>query len=201
MKVLDLFCGLGGWSIPFIEDGDDVTGIDIIAVKTKNDSYPGKLIVQDIRTVDGNDFKDYDLIIGSPPCNEFSIAKEKAIGAHPDICKRDVEKGLELVREYERVIREAQPRYWAMENVSKLADYYDKTPSWYFMVSKGGKRCLWSNFTIPLSPQFRFKRKIRDIYGWDNTRPLRAKIPYEIARFIADVVKDVPFDAEKGKKE
>lgn len=29
MKVLDLGCGKGGWSIPFIEDGDEVWGYPI----------------------------------------------------------------------------------------------------------------------------------------------------------------------------
>lgn len=190
IRVLDLFCGLGGWSIPFIEDGDEVVGIDIREWKTKEgDHYPGQLVIQDCRTVDGSRWRGFDLIIGSPPCNEFSIAKEKSIGAHPDICKRDVKAGLELVGHFERIVAEAEPRFWAMENVESMTKYYHKMPSWHFMVSKGGKRCLWSNFQIPLSPQMRFKRKIRDIYGWDNERPKRAKIPYPIARFIANCVK------------
>lgn len=187
MKVLDVCCGLGGWSIPFVEDGDEVVGIDIVPFK----EYPGQIIVQDIRTIDGHRFEDYDFIVGSPPCNEFSIAKERSMANHPKIVKRDIEKGLRLIHEFERIVREAKPRFWAMENVEAMTKYYTKAPSWHFMVSKGGKRCLWSNFSIPLSPQFRFKRKIRDIPGWPKTRPLRAKIPYPIARFVADTVKEL----------
>src|SRR6267378_3618119 len=71
MKVLDLFCGMGGWSKPFIEDGDEVWGIDV-----KDFHYPGILIKEDIRALDGYGFGDMDLIIGSPPCSEFSKAKE-----------------------------------------------------------------------------------------------------------------------------
>ena len=63
LRVLDLFCGMGGWSIPFIEVGDEVVGIDI-----KNQGYPGELIIQDIKTLDGSLFRNFDLIIGSPPC-------------------------------------------------------------------------------------------------------------------------------------
>jgi len=185
VKVLDVCCGLGGWSVPFVEDGDEVIGIDVVPFK----EYPGQQVLQDIRTVDGSMFAGFDFIVGSPPCNEFSIAKEKAIGAHPDLVKRDVVKGLELIGEFKRIIKEANPKLWAMENVEALTKYYFETPSWHFMVSKGGKRCLWSNFEIPLSPQYRFKRKIRDIPGWAKTRPLRAKIPYPIARFIANTVK------------
>ncbi len=39
-----MFCGLGGWSIPFIEDGDEVWGVDI-----KDYGYPGQLIKEDVR--------------------------------------------------------------------------------------------------------------------------------------------------------
>ena len=39
MKVLELFCGLGGWSKAFVEAGHDCTGIDI-----KKLGYPYKFI-------------------------------------------------------------------------------------------------------------------------------------------------------------
>src|SRR3989337_672554 len=110
MRVLDLFCGMGGWSIPFIEDGDEVWGIDI-----KDYGYPGKLILGDIRELDGYGFWDMDLIIGSPPCNESSIAKD--IGRQP----RDIEAGLALVREFYRFVKEARPKLWGLENVWLMA--------------------------------------------------------------------------------
>ena len=31
MKVLDLFCGMGGWAQAFVENGHDVTGIDTVS--------------------------------------------------------------------------------------------------------------------------------------------------------------------------
>ena len=43
MRVLELFCGLGGWSKPWIESGHDVTGIDI-----KDYGYPARFIKADI---------------------------------------------------------------------------------------------------------------------------------------------------------
>src|SRR3990170_3085343 len=110
MKVLDLFCGMGGWSIPFIEDGDEVWGVDI-----KDYGYPGKLILADIRELDGYGFWDMDLIIGSPPCTEFSGPKH-AWGpsqGHPP----KPEEGVALVKEAERFIQQAQPTYWALENI------------------------------------------------------------------------------------
>jgi SAM-dependent methyltransferase len=184
MKVLDLFCGRGGWSIPFIEDGDDVTGIDIVDV-----GYPkeAKLVLQDIREVKGFDYKNYDLIIGSPPCVDFSNARYRSTSIHHKV--PTPQHGFELIEEFWRIVKDAKPQFYAMENIEALTKYYPPKPQWRFMISKGGKRCLWTNIPIPLSPEFRFKHKIRDIAGWDKTRPDRAKIPYNIARFIADCVK------------
>lgn len=185
-----MFCGKGGWSVPFIEDGDEVYGIDI-----KDWGYPkgGQLILQDVRTIDGSRFKGLDLIMGSPPCTEFSQAKAvwKNRGSPPNI-----EKGLELVKQFERVVSEASPRYWFFENVSRLELFYHKKHNviWRFKISRNGKRSLWGNFPIPLSPHFVNHRSMeRDpaklkvpFYEWGAWR---AKIPYPIARFVCDVVK------------
>ena len=182
LKILDVCCGRGGWSAPFIEDGDEVYGIDI-----KNCGYPGQLILQDIRTIDGHRFKNFDLIIGSPPCEDFSDARYRSVWIHKK--KPNPSKGFELIEEFWRIVREAQPKFYAMENIQALTKYYQVKPNWHFMISKGGKRCLWTNIPIPLSPQFRFAHRIRDIPGWDKTRPDRAKIPYPVARFIANCLK------------
>jgi len=195
MRVLDLFCGMGGWSIPFIEDGDEVWGIDI-----KDYDYPGKLILGDIRELDGYGFWDMDLIIGSPPCTEFSIAKE--FGKYGKRGKRDLEKGLGLIAEFDRFIEEAKPRYWAMENVSNLEQWWPSPPIWRFKISIGGRRTLWGNISIPLSPEFKInrgmaigreKRRQWKEQGKTDIRDLakRAMIPYPIARFIADTVKNL----------
>jgi len=190
MKVLDLFCGKGGWSIPFIEDGDDVTGVDIVDL-----GYPGKLIQKDIRSLDGYGFRDYDFIVGSPPCNEFSTAKGVTHGV------RDIEKGLELIREFNRFVNEAQPRLWVMESVRRTEKFYSIKPIWRFRMGSKAQRSLWGNLRIPLSPEFLFPNRIMACgkvtrKGYAKKRgikPLRgrdfAMIPYPIARFIADCVK------------
>lgn len=182
MKVLDLFCGKGGWSIPFIEGGAHVVGVDIVDL-----GYPGHLILEDIRNLDGHRFTDYDLIIGSPPCTYFSVAFQFQVNRGK---VRDIRQGLSLIEEFQRVVRESKPRFWVMENVENLKKWYDVPPIWKFKISRGGRRLLWGNLPIPLAPEFKFQRSLWKDYSPSADRSnKRAEIPYPIARFIADCVK------------
>lgn len=71
-KAVDLFCGLGGWTDGLLANGYDVTGYDIEAHEYGEERYPAKLVLQDVRTLDGAQFADAALIVASPPCQEFS---------------------------------------------------------------------------------------------------------------------------------
>ena len=70
--AIDLFCGLGGWTDGLLAEGYDVTGFDIEAHEYGEDRYPAKLVLQDVLTLHGSQFKDAALIVASPPCQEFS---------------------------------------------------------------------------------------------------------------------------------
>jgi hypothetical protein len=70
--AFDLFCGLGGWTEGLLAEGYDVIGYDIEAHEYGEDRYPAKLVLQDVLTLDGAQFKDAALIVASPPCQEFS---------------------------------------------------------------------------------------------------------------------------------
>lgn len=187
MKILDLFCGRGGWSKPFVEDGHEVIGIDF---EDFTSVYPGKFIKKDIRKVNGNDFKGFDLIIGSPPCKEFSQQTSSREGRYG--IKKDIKKGLELIYEFERIVREAQPRFWAFENVRLITRYYKKNkPIWNFKISKRGHRVLFGNFSIPLAKEFISKRNMEYDYikfSYKKRSQLRAEIPYPIAKFIFEII-------------
>lgn len=65
--AIDLFCGLGGWAEGFLSEGYDVIGFDIEARP-----YPGQLVIQDVLTLHGRQFRDTAAIIASPPCTEYS---------------------------------------------------------------------------------------------------------------------------------
>lgn len=70
--AIDLFCGLGGWAEGFLAEGFRVIGFDIERHDYGTGGYPGQLVLQDVTTLDGSQFKDAAVIVASPPCQEFS---------------------------------------------------------------------------------------------------------------------------------
>ena len=134
MKILDLFCGLGGWSKAFAEAGHDCTGVDIV-----NLGYPYRFIKADL-----NDWvpdQHYDIILASPPCTEFSIAKKWAHG------NQDERIGLDLIWKTFALIEKIKPKYYVVENVKGLAEFLPKPADIIkYNRHKDGKAAyLWSN--------------------------------------------------------
>lgn len=70
--VLDLFCGLGGWSEAFIAQGYRAVGFDVEKHDYGTGGYPGELVLRDVRSLTGSDLvKEYGVpacIVASPPC-------------------------------------------------------------------------------------------------------------------------------------
>lgn len=87
-------------------------------------------------------------VIANPVCVEFSTARSSGRARNP-------EAGMTLVRECQRIIAEAKPEWWVIENPAKgvLKEYlgkptYEYEPWWYG--SPWTKRtALWGNFKIP----------------------------------------------------
>jgi len=192
MKVLDLFCGMGGWSIGFRRQGFEPTGLDIDDV-----GYPYDFILDDIRDFDGNPFKGkFEVIVASPPCTEYSsLAKFSALrGQRPF---PDPEKGNLLVKEAKRVIEQIQPRFWVLENVKgSLKPIYSilGVPRMRY-----GPWQLWGNFPRFLMPSSNMKKWNGSGEGSWLDRPLRfnplgawlrAKIPIGLSEAIAKACKE-----------
>ena len=78
--AIDLYCGLGGWAEGLLSEGWDVIGFDI-----EGWPYPGQLVLQDVQTLHGAQFKNAALIVASPPCQAYSYRampwkRAKALG-------------------------------------------------------------------------------------------------------------------------
>ena len=89
--AIDLFCGLGGWTDGLLAEGYFVVGFDIERHVYGEQRYLGHLVIQDVLTLHGSQFKDAALIVASPPCQEYSYmampwtrAKEKAAAIRAD---------------------------------------------------------------------------------------------------------------------
>jgi hypothetical protein len=110
--AIDLFAGLGGWSDGLIAEGWRVIGYDIERHEYGDQKYPGELVLQDVLTIHGSQFKDADLIVCSPPCQEFSYmampwSRAKAIQKDYLEGKRDRKKLTALFDACFRIQREA----------------------------------------------------------------------------------------------
>jgi hypothetical protein len=74
--AIDLFCGLGGWTEGLLAEGYEVVGFDIERHRYPLTGgwveYPAQLVLQDVLTLHGSQFKDATLIVASPPCQAYS---------------------------------------------------------------------------------------------------------------------------------
>jgi hypothetical protein len=89
--AIDLFCGLGGWTDGLLAEGFHVVGFDIERHEYGAHRYQGQLVIQDVLTLHGSQFREAALLVASPPCQEFSymampwkLAKAKAAAIRAD---------------------------------------------------------------------------------------------------------------------
>ena len=177
IKILDLYCGLGGWPKGFLEKGYDVTGYDIVDF---SEYYPGRFIQGDLLKI--NDFEHYDVIVASPPCTDFSKSSFpktwKSVVKYPP----DIDLAKKLFNRVYEIVDIVKPEYFIIENVRGAVKYMGKEKMHI------GSRYFWGDF-----PEFEVSDK-SDIYGkWKvspgKMRPaIRSKIPESISRSFASAV-------------
>jgi DNA (cytosine-5)-methyltransferase 1 len=112
MRVVDLFSGCGGMSLGFQNAGFDVVAAFdnwTPAIKTYKQNFTHPIHDTDLSTVSIDVIQSYkpDLIIGGPPCQDFSSAG-----------KRNETLGrADLTLSFANLVRQILPRHFVMENV------------------------------------------------------------------------------------
>ena len=119
MRILDLFCGAGGFSLGFKQVFKDaeIIGVDLSrdACRTYQFNRVGQAIRADVRYLPIRPEPGlFDIIIGGPPCEPFSKLNRRRRGKdHPLY-------DLTLWFIYWCIV--FQPKVWVMENVPELMD-------------------------------------------------------------------------------
>jgi DNA (cytosine-5)-methyltransferase 1 len=126
MNILDLFSGIGGFSLGLERAGMRTVAfceIDPNARKVLNKHWPDVPVFTDVSTLSKDDLNEQiDIIVGGFPCQDISAA---GLGAGLSGSRSG------LWFQFHRLIKEIQPRYAIIENVSALR-------------SRGLDQVLWS---------------------------------------------------------
>ncbi|GEK90279.1 DNA (cytosine-5)-methyltransferase 1 [Alkalibacterium putridalgicola] len=137
-RVVDFFCGAGGFSEGFHQAGFEVIkAFDIWepAIKTHNKNHPSVTPIAtygnvlEISKLDNEEFEkvvpDSEVIIGSPPCVAFSSSNRSG--------KADKTLGIVLLEAYLRIVARKRfksnsvLKYWILENVSNIEKYIQES--------------------------------------------------------------------------
>lgn len=118
MRVFELFCGAGGMSLGLESVGFDVVGAYdswSLAVAHYNANLgDGRAKVADLNDVLGVVSEllslDVDMIVGGPPCQDFSIAGQ-----------REEATNAKLTLAFALIVATVRPRWFLMENVTTIA--------------------------------------------------------------------------------
>jgi DNA (cytosine-5)-methyltransferase 1 len=112
LKVIDLFSGIGGFSLGLERTGGFETvafcEIDPYCRKVLRKHWPDVPIHEDVRTLKGDEYGPVDLICGGYPCQPFSNAGER----------RGAEDDRHLWPEVHRLVVAVRPAWCLFENVA-----------------------------------------------------------------------------------
>lgn len=124
-NAIDLYSGIGGWTL-----GMKLSGINNKASyewwheanQTHNINFNTNHKEINIREIDVE--KDLifecpiDFVVGSPPCTQFSYANKGGNG--------NIQDGLIDIYKFLEVVEHLKPKYWAMENVPRVASILER---------------------------------------------------------------------------
>ena len=149
--AIDLCCGKGGWTSGLIAAGYRMIGFDI----RRFASYPGELAIADVRTLDGRRMRHADLIVASPPCENFSIYGMPHFHPNPP----PPILGLDIFRSVQRICEESG-RPYVIENVRDAQRFVGPA------VNHLGPFYLWGTAVPAIFPPEFFKFQKGLTFNW-----------------------------------
>jgi DNA (cytosine-5)-methyltransferase 1 len=149
MRVLDFFCGAGGFSEGFRQGGFDVIwALDKwqTAVDTHFENHPAcetvRMDIVELSLLPDLAFHsivpDAEIIIGSPPCTFFSNSNRSG-GGNKSQGKKLIEAFLRIVAR-KKFRRNSVLKYWILENVPKASKHIKRSYSVQSLGLKGRLR-------------------------------------------------------------
>ena len=117
LRAIDLYSGIGGWAL-----GLRMAGIETVAsyewwqpaniTNKKNNRHD--VVEADIRNFPLDALpKNIDIVVGSPPCTEFSFSNRGGSG--------NMKEGIKDVYRFLEIVEYVKPKFWVMENVPRTA--------------------------------------------------------------------------------
>jgi DNA-cytosine methyltransferase len=154
-NVLSLFDGMSCGQLALAKSGIEyenyyASEVDKYAIKVCMDNHPKTIQLGDVRMIDVSKLPKIDLLIGGSPCQGFSFAGKQLNFDDPRSS---------LFFEYVRILREAKPKYFLLENVRMKKEYRDIITSYIgvppveinsaLFSAQNRRRLYWTN--IPIS--------------------------------------------------
>lgn len=128
-QMVDLFCGAGGLSLGFSQEGFSTVlanDIEPCCVDTYAHNHPetprDHIVLGDIRNVTDHleellKDKNIDIVVGGPPCQGFSMANRQRLIDDP----RNY-----LYKSYVNIVKKVRPKFFVMENVKGMLSVADQ---------------------------------------------------------------------------
>ena len=166
LRAVDLYSGVGGWSL-----GLKMAGIEVVqsfelsqnANRTNALNNGHETTQTNIREINFSNLpSNIDIVVGSPPCTQFSYSNRGGNG--------NIKDGIKDVIKFLSIVRYIKPKFWAMENVPRfqniienelskngmLSDFMEMNINSYifnmesFGLPQRRKRCIVGNFNFDL---------------------------------------------------
>jgi DNA (cytosine-5)-methyltransferase 1 len=173
MAAIDLYSGIGGWSLGF-----KLAGIPVLASyewwkeanNTHNLNFGTHHSEVDIRAINMDDLpnpRKIRYVVGSPPCTQFSFSNRGGQG--------DIKDGLKDIKKFLEIVEYLEPTYWAMENVPRVAGILEK------QLSKGSLKrfkYLFDDINVYNSSEFGVPQ--------DRKRMIAGRFPFKLFESYRD---------------